>query len=411
MKVVHISSIDTGGAGIAAMRIHHALLEMGVDSSMLVRTKYTDDPTVIQATPNINLYNPPKNPLLRKVDKVLRRRGHRLTQVECYQHEMDRLDHLYAASYTSPVSNYDLASHPLVQEADIVHLHWIENFVDYPTFFKRVNKPIVWTFHDEGIALGGFHYSDEATRLKEPFAEIESQFVKIKKDALIPNLNIHMVALSKQMEDFYHKSGIQSNYPISIIHNGILSDDFQFLDKHYCRKALGIPIDKTVICFCASDLHEGRKGLDALVKALEQLSHPNITLLCVGKGHLPKSSVEIIGTGSICNPRLLSIAYSASDLFAMPSYEESFGQTPLEAMACGCPVVAFPCGIIPELITDNNGIRCPDFTVESLAAGIHKALATHYAREAIREDVIERFNISKIAGQYIDLYKQVMVRG
>ncbi len=410
MKVVHISSIDTGGAGIAAMRIHHALLDMGVDSSMLVRTKYTDDPTVTQTVPNLNLYNPPKNPILRKIDKVLRRRGHRLTHVERYKREMDRLDHLYVVSYTLPVSNYDLTIHPLVQEADIIHLHWIENFVDYKSFFQRVNKPIVWTFHDENIAFGGFHYSDEAESMKNPFAKIERQFVTIKKEALTSNLNIHMVALSKQMEQFYHAHAIQPNYPVSIIHNGIQPDDFQILSYDYCKKILGIPDDRIALCFCASDINDKYKGLSILVNALEQLNIPNISLLCVGKGDLPRSTVDIIGTGPMSNSRLLSVAYSASDLFVMPSYQEAFAQTPLEAMACGCPVVAFPCSGTEELINVNNGIRCPDFTAESLAAGIQKALATHFDREAIRKDVIERFNISKITGQYIDLYKSILCR-
>ena len=318
MKVVHISTIDTGGAGIAARRIHHALLDMGVDSSMLVRTKYTDDATVTQAVANLNLYNPPKNHLLRKMDKVLRRRGHRLTIVERYERKLEQLDMLYGAAYTMPISQYDLTKHPLVKDADIIHLHWIANFLDFPTFFPHINKPIIWTFHDENIAYGGFHYGDEANRLNEPFAEIETQFVKKKKDALSDNLNIHMVALSKQMERFYHEHSIQPNYPVSIIHNGIIPDDFQILDREYCRKVLGIHADKTVICFCATDINDKYKGLDVLVKTIEQMNCPNIMLLCVGKGNIPKSSVDIIGTGPIYNSRLLSIAYSASDLFAMP---------------------------------------------------------------------------------------------
>ncbi len=405
MKVVHISNIDTGGAGIAARRIHHALLDMGVDSSMLVRTKYTDDATVTQAVANLNLYNPPKNHLLRKMDKVLRRRGYRLTIVERYERKLERLDMLYGAAYTMPISQYDLTKHPLVKDADIIHLHWIANFLDYPTFFPHINKPIVWTFHDENIAYGGFHYGDETNRLNEPFSEIETQFVKKKKDALSDNLNIHMVALSKQMERFYHEHSIQPNYPVSIIHNGIIPDDFQILDREYCRKVLGIPVDNSVVCFCASDINDKYKGLDTLSKTLEQINHPNLTLICVGKGNLPKGSVDIIGTGPMSNSRLLSVAYSASDLFVMPSYQEAFAQTPIEAMACGCPVVAFPCSGTEELITPGNGVRCPDFSMESLVEGIRTALDTKYDREAIREDVVERFNISRIAGEYIELYK------
>jgi glycosyltransferase involved in cell wall biosynthesis len=407
MKVVHITSSDTGGAGIAARNIHHALRALGVDSQMLVRWRRTHDDTIVHAQPNQYLYNPSSNGLLRKVEKVMRRRGKMLSEVEQYEREMERLDMLYGAAYTMPVSQYDITQHPLAKEADIIHLHWIENFLDYPSFFQKTNKPIVWTFHDENIAYGGFHYSDEANRFKESFAEIESQFIKIKKDALKAELNIHMVALSKQMEKFYHEHSLQPNYPDSVIHNGILPDDFQKLNRDFCRKTLGIPIDRIVLCFCASDIHENRKGLATLVNASEIINDPKIALLCVGKGVLPKSSIDIVGTGTISNPRLMSIAYSASDLFVMPSYQEAFAQTPIEAMACGCPVVAFPCSGTEELITPENGVRCPDFRVESLVAGIRTALETKYDRKAIREEVVERFSISRIAEQYIELYKSL----
>lgn len=410
MKVVHITTTDVGGAGIAACNIHHALLALGIDSHMLVRWHRTNDDTVVQAQPNQYLYTPSSNILLRKMKKVMRRRGKMLNEVEKYEREMDRLDMLYGAAYTMPMSQYDITQHPLVKEADILHLHWIENFVDYPTFFQRIDKPIVWTFHDENVAYGGFHYSDEANRFKESFAEIENRFIGIKKEALKADLNIHMVALSKQMEQFCYDYSLQSNYPVSIIHNGILPDDFKNLDRDYCCKILGIPVDRTVLCFCASDIHENRKGLIALIEALEIINNPKITLLCVGKGELPKTFVDVVGTGVINNPRFLSIAYSASDLFVMPSYREAFAQTPVEAMACGCPVVAFPCSGTEELITPENGVRCPDFSVESLAAGIQIALNTKYDREAIREDVVRRFNISMIAGQYIELYKSLNLK-
>ena len=410
MKVVHITTTDTGGAGIAARNIHRALRALGVDSQMLVRWRRTYDNTIVQAQPNQYLYTPSSNGLLRKAEKVMRRRGKMLTKVENFERELDRLDMLYGTAYTMPVSQYDLTQHPLIKEADIIHLHWIENFVDYPTFFQKINKPIVWTFHDENIAYGGFHYTDEVNSFKKSFAEIESQFIGIKKRALREGLNIHMVALSEQMESFYHEHGLQSNYPISIIHNGILPNDFQYLDRNYCRKILGIPIDRIVLCFCASDINDKYKGLATLVKALEKLNNPNITLLCVGKGELPKSSVDIVGTGTITNPRLMSVAYSASDLFVMPSFQESFAQAPVEAMACGCPVVAFTCGIIDELITPENGIRCSDFSMESLFNGIQTALDIKYDREAIREDVVERFNIIRIAGQYIELYRYLNLK-
>ena len=397
--------MDHGGAGIAAQRIHKAMLRQGVDSQMLVRFKSSDDDTITAAQANMGLYQPSSLSVVRKAEQILRRRGRCLTQVERYERQLNVLDRVYGAAYTLPVSNFDLSQHPLVQQADILHLHWVENFLDYQTFFDRINKPIVWTFHDENIAYGGFHYSDEAVRLKEPFAAMEDDFVKIKKDALADGRhNIHMVALSGMMEQFYRQHSLFPSYPVNIIHNGLEPEQFAILDRSFCREALRLPIDSKVICFCASDINDSHKGLDILTKALDSLHRSDITLLCVGKGALPQCDYPVVGTGPLANPRLLSIAYSASDLFVLASSQESFSQTSIESMACGCPVVAFPCGIIDELITPDNGICCPNYTIESLAECISTAMDLTYKRQAIRDDIVMRFNIDRIAKQYIDLY-------
>lgn len=404
MKVLHIATMDHGGAGIAARRIHEALLQQGVESHVLCRFKRSSAPDITAAQPDMGLYRPSRNPLVRSAERILRRRGKCLTEVERYERQMQALDRRYGAAFTMPLSNFDLAQHPLVQQADVIHLHWVENFVDYPTFFAHVKKPIVWTFHDENIAFGGFHYSDEAQRLKEPFACLEEPFARIKSRALAAVSDIHMVALCQPMARFYRDHSLANRFPVEIIYNGIRPDDFQVLDRRFCRQVLGVPEENRVVCFCASDINEHRKGLANLVAALEQLNIPNLTLLCIGEGQLPESEVHTVGTGAIANPRFLSMAYSASDILVMSSYEESFAQTPVEAMACGCPVVATPCGIIGELIGDHNGVRCADFTAEALADGLRTALGRQYDRQAIRSDATERFDIALIARQYLDLY-------
>ena len=408
MKVLHIATMDHGGAGIATSRIHHALLRLGVDSHILVRFKHSNDETVTAAQPNMGLYHPSTIPLVRKVEQALRRRGRCLTQVEQYERQLNVLDRIYGAAYTLPISNFDLSQHPLVQQADIIHLHWVENFVDYPTFFDRINKPIVWTFHDENVAFGGFHYSDEAVSLKESFASMEQHFIEIKRNTLADgNHNLHMVALSHMMEQFYRQYSLFPSYPVEIIHNGFEPKQFTILDQDLCRKTLNLSNERKVITFCATDINDSHKGLNTLMQSLMKVndSH-NIALLCIGSGALPKANFPVVGTGPIVNPRLLSLAYSSSDLFVLPSSQEAFAQTPLEAMACGCPVVAFPCSGTEELINDGNGVRCFDFTKEALSRGISQALSCTFNRQNIRNDVVDRFNIDNIAKQYLDLYSR-----
>lgn len=406
MKVLHIATMDHGGAGIAARRIHEALLQQGVESHVLCRFKRSSAPDVTAVQPDMGLYRPSRNPLVRSAERILRRRGKCLTEVERYERQMAMLDRQYGAAFTLPISNFDLTQHPLVQQADVIHLHWVENFVDYPTFFAHVKKPIVWTFHDESVAFGGFHYTDEARRLAEPYASLETPLAQLKRNALATANNLHMVALCQQMEQFHRNRSLAPHLPVEIIYNGIRPDDFQVLDRRFCRQVLGVPEENRVVCFCASEINDKYKGISLLVAALEHLQLPDLTLLCVGEGPLPQTPVHTVGTGPISNPRLLSMAYSAADLYAMPSLQESFSQTSVEAMACGCPVVATPCGIIDELITDHNGVRCADFTAEALADGLRTALGRQYDRQAIREEVLARFNIALIAKQYLDLYRR-----
>ena len=77
-------------------------------------------------------------------------------------------------------------------------------------------------------------------------------------------------------------------------------------------------------------------------------------------------------------------------------------------MCCGTPVIMTPVSGSDDLINDFNGIRCANFTPEAIAKGISMAMGKEYNREKIREDVISRFNLEKIAKQYIQLYHTLL---
>lgn len=94
----------------------------------------------------------------------------------------------------------------------------------------------------------------------------------------------------------------------------------------------------------------------------------------------------------------------------MPSYQEAFAQAPLEAMACGLPIIAFPCSGTEELIETNTGVLCRDFTSQALEEGLREAFSINYSSKYIRAYVIDRFSPEKIAQQYIEFYKLVSLR-
>ena len=99
--------------------------------------------------------------------------------------------------------------------------------------------------------------------------------------------------------------------------------------------------------------------------------------------------------------------FSAADYFVMPSLQEAFSQSPIEAMACGKPAIVFPVSGTEELITTKNGIVCNGFSKTDLLEGIRIALNKEYDSGEIRRDVSERFAAQTIVKEYTDFYRQI----
>lgn len=104
---------------------------------------------------------------------------------------------------------------------------------------------------------------------------------------------------------------------------------------------------------------------------------------------------------------------SAADLFLLPSLQESFGLSALEAMACGVPVVASNVGGLPEVITDGaNGFLHPPHDVQQMAESairllLDAELHARMAAEGVRV-AREKFSADQIVPQYEALYEQTL---
>ncbi|HNT26645.1 MAG TPA: glycosyltransferase [bacterium] len=408
MKVLHISTGDSGGAGLCCIRLHKGLLANGRESKVLVLNKTLNEPELYRFEQKSEKPPFPISFVWPYLALTARKFGIPLSRVERYRDRLNKLREGRQVFFTLPVSDLDLAGHPLVRETDIIHLHWVADFLDYPSFFAKVNKPIVWTVHDENLYMGGWHYR----RAREEYPlldELDDELASIKQRSLARQRKVTIVSLSRMMREFAvsHRSFTDREH--RVIHNPVDHMTFRPVDKFFSRELLGLPKDKKILCFVSFGLWDTRKGLKELLVALKSLRRPDIVLCAVGAGDVKGiSDQETFSLGLVRDERLMAAAYSAADLFVMPSFQEAFAQAPLEAMACGVPVVAFPCSGTEELINERNGIRTVDFTVESLREGIAKALNTKYDPEWIRNDVIERFGIEKIVSQYVDVYQQVL---
>ncbi len=102
--------------------------------------------------------------------------------------------------------------------------------------------------------------------------------------------------------------------------------------------------------------------------------------------------------------------YSEAAAFVFPSLYEGFGLPPLEAMACGCPVVASNAGSLPEVCGD--AVRYVDpYDVESIARGIHEVLTDEVMRQNLRAKGLERaklFSWERAAKEHLKIFEECL---
>ncbi len=282
LKVVHINYSDSsGGASRAMWRIHSGLKNSGVDSKIYCFQSSIHSAEVIR-------YNPPKS-LLKKV-RIYLRKIELKKELGKYQRPVGY------EIFSDDRSVYGDDILEQLPDADIYHLHWVSGFVDLPSFFKKIKKPIIWTLHDMNPFTGGCHYSSGCTKFisncgvcpqlnsdskKDLSSQIFSRKLNysLKKDFyIVPNSNwIKKLAL---------KSKIFRDVKIDKISLGIDTDIYIPRDKESIRRAFNLPFDKKIILFGAMDNSNKRKGFSELSNALKILSEmePKIFLLTFGSG-------------------------------------------------------------------------------------------------------------------------------
>jgi len=168
---------------------------------------------------------------------------------------------------------------------------------------------------------------------------------------------------------------------------------------------------------------EKRKNLLRLLEAYNRLSawSGRWHLVIVGARNFWKSTpvtqtVEKLNlrscvqfTGYIAEDDLPAL-YNAADLFVFPSLYEGFGLPPLEAMACGTPVVCSNAASLPEVVGD-AAIMVDPYDVEGLAEAMLRVLTDASLREELRERGLERakqFTWEHTARETLKVYQEVL---
>ncbi len=376
MKILHINSADkTGGAAIAAFRHSQALNSAGIESAMLVVNKSSNDPMVLRPEHS---------------GKFTSVKSH----ISAFLHSKYMSLYSPYATWSYPLTGFDLSKEKCVREADVIFLHWVPVLtIRQIEAILRLGKPTYWFLHDMWPFTGGCHYSFDCTKYLDSCSDcnlLKNKKGLFKKDIarklflkktkhILPYKNLEVLAPSQWLADCAAASTIFKNHRVRVCRNVIDTDVFKPLSKELCRKALNLPQGKKLLLFGADDVSSPYKGWNYLRGALDSMKEENVECVVFGNKSLNddalQSDIKIHYVGRLSDEYSLALLYNACDYFVTSSIADNFPNVILEAMACGLICVGFNIGGIPEMIQDGvTGFISNEISVEGLGAAIHRAM-------------------------------------
>jgi glycosyltransferase involved in cell wall biosynthesis len=410
MKVVHLSHSDlSGGAAIAAYRIHRALRSQGVDSTMAVNKAISGDWTVQR----------PPSALARQ-----------MAYVRPY------LSSFFSKGLqtTEPgIHSTALVSSTWPQRlkatgADIINLHWVNWEMLSIADIGQLQQPVVWTLHDMWAFCGAEHYTNDH-RWQEGYwrhnrPSYEGGFDlnrwtwhRKRKHWRKP---FQIVTPSQWLADCVRKSALMGDWPVTVIPYPIDTELWQPVDKGLARQLLNLPQDVPLLLFGAGGgTADPRKGFDLLSAALDRLRGEiaGLELAVFGQGE-PKQPLDVDFPvhymGRLQDPLSLRVLYSAADAMVIPSRQDNLPNTGLEAHACGTPVIAFKVGGLPDIVDHlKTGYLAAPFDIEDLARGVQWVFAesdrSKSLGEAARQRALNLWAPEIIASLYHGIYSSIVV--
>jgi glycosyltransferase involved in cell wall biosynthesis len=413
MNIAITSTHDSeGGAARYAYRLHRELLHQGINSGMLVRDKFKDDPSVIGITSKLEKL---KSIITPKLDAL------------ALYHYPNRNKELFTPGI---FGSFNLKKYQ--NKYDIFNIHWVAGGFQNIESIGKITKPVVITLHDSWAFTGGCHVPFDCSNFLNNCGRCPLLHSKkkndlsarslLKKKRLWDNKNIVVVGGGGWITENAKKSTVFQNSRVETIHPGLDINVYKPLGKNYCREILGLNISDKVILFGAvKSTSDKNKGFQMLILALKKLISTrtvsgNLKLVVFGATSSFEDlniGIDIQYVGKMHDDISLSILYSAADLMIVPSIQESFGQTASESFSCGTPVVAFDTSGLKDIIDHQvNGYLAKPFDTDDLANGIEWMLEDSNRLDKMgikaREKAINKFDIKNCANSYIKIFESVI---
>ncbi len=390
-SIYHFSTLEQGGAGIAARAIYESLTPLE----------------------NLNLqWFSRKNDPWQKSISLDRKIANRIRQFSFgsrLSRSTNKLDVL-----SSPKSWRDT---PLTHIPSIIHLHWIPGFIDFPSFFNSIpdNTPIIWTIHDSFPYTAICHANGSCQQYLTSCSNcpqldglnfwngiITQYFNKLKKEAFA-NKNIHFVATNKINHTKVSKAFLTSDKDVSIIPYGIDESIFK-IDTNICNSFN----DRLKVGFFVDGYDRQKKGLLKLADAI--VNKKNIEVVVVGKGkpnYINQENISFLGP---VERNELFRLYNQMHVSIQVSDDEAFGMGVVESLLSGTPVITTKVGIAPEVINRQNGLLISDTSPKTILDSFDyiKKNLNSYNKATVRKSVLGKFAIHEQARKYRLLYDKVI---
>jgi hypothetical protein len=246
--------------------------------------------------------------------------------------------------------------------------------------------------------------------------DITAKTLEMKRQ-LYAGLNLHVVAPSRWLSDEAQRSiAFAEAASHQVIPYSLDTKRYSPVDRIAARRALNLDPEKKIVLFGAASIGNRRKGLHELLEAWADLPADSVQGLMFGSGEAPvigDGQAPIKHLGFIGEPEQLRLAYSAADVFVLPSLEDNLPQTGLEAMSCGTPVVAFDAGGIPDYVRPGKtGLLSPAGEAKGLAAQIRALLDHPEWRERMgrtaREVMVREYSQAVESARYTQLLESIL---
>jgi D-inositol-3-phosphate glycosyltransferase len=304
---------------------------------------------------------------------------------------------------------------------DLVHANFFMSGLVAAELKRRLGIPFVVTFHALG-KVRRLHQADDDRFPDERFA-IEERVIR-EAD--------HVIAECPQDEEDLIRLYDADPVRVSVIPAGVDPDELMPVGRELARAALGVSGDERVV------LHVGRmvprKGVDDVIRGFARFverSDVPARLVVAGGDHEtpdPERTPELGRLMAIADeegvadrvwfagrvPRdRLRFFYSAADVFVTTPWYEPFGITPLEAMACGTPVIGSNVGGIRFTVRDGETgylvpPRDPDAIAERLRDVLHdRRVCAVFRSHAVRR-VHDLFAWRHVTTQIAALYERLL---